>query len=234
MKARSLGNTCRFLHKNRKSVPTAGNAGDLTPESEKPGVPFNLPNHRVFASLYKTETAKRIRIMIARLAVKAFGSVWNLKRLCQEVHQPLLKKLLTSVYGLYQYENNSSVAWNATFKGIPCFPHGMKSIFVSGGATIGRNCVIFQQVTIGSNSLPDSKGTGAPVIGDNCYIGAGAKIIGNVKVGDNVRIGANAVVYKDVPDNTAVKKMHPSSPHPPAPGDRHPALRATARHQRSE
>jgi len=142
--------------------------------------------------------------MIARLAVKAFGSVWKLKRLCLDVDQPLLKKLLINVYGLYQYENNSSVAWNATFKGIPCFPHGMKSIFISGGATIGRNCIIFQQVTIGSNSLPDSKGTGAPVIGDNCYIGAGAKIIGNVKVGDNARIGANAVVYKDVPDNTVV------------------------------
>ena len=47
-------------------------------------------------------------------------------------------------------------------------------------------------------------GTGVPVIGDNCYIGAGAKIIGKVRVGNNVRIGANAVVYKDVPDDSVV------------------------------
>ncbi|BAN22740.1 serine acetyltransferase [Caballeronia insecticola] len=80
----------------------------------------------------------------------------------------------------------------------------MKSVFVSGDAKVGRNCVIFQQVTIGSITLPDSAGAGAPTIGDNVYIGAGAKIVGNVVVGDNVRIGANAVVYKDVPSNSVV------------------------------
>lgn len=69
---------------------------------------------------------------------------------------------------------------------------------------IGANCVIFQQVTIGSNTLSDTKSAGAPVIGDNCYIGAGAKIIGNVTIGNNCRIGANAVVTKDVPDNSTV------------------------------
>lgn len=142
--------------------------------------------------------------MFFRIFVGMFGSAWNLKRLCMQTHFPLLKKIFISIWGLYQYENGSSVAWNSYFAGVPCFPHGMKSIFISGGAIIGRNCVIFQQVTIGSNAIPESKGIGAPVIGDNCYIGAGAKIIGNVKVGNNVRIGANVVVYADVPDNCVV------------------------------
>ena len=62
--------------------------------------------------------------------------------------------------------------------------------------------IIFQQVTIGSNTLQDSKGKGAPYIEDNVYIGAGAKIIGNVHVGQNSRIGANCVVVKDVPENS--------------------------------
>ena len=53
-------------------------------------------------------------------------------------------------------------------------------------AKIGKNCTIFHQVTIGSNTLEGSKHYGAPTIGDNCFIGAGAKIIGKVKVGDNV------------------------------------------------
>lgn len=43
-----------------------------------------------------------------------------------------------------------------------------------------------------------------PWIGDNCKIGAGAKILGGVHIGNNVTIGANAVVTKDVPDNTTV------------------------------
>ena len=43
-----------------------------------------------------------------------------------------------------------------------------------------------------------------PHIGDNVFIGAGAKILGDIKIGNNVKIGANAVVTKDVPDNCTV------------------------------
>lgn len=49
-------------------------------------------------------------------------------------------------------------------------------IFISQGAKIGENAVIFHQVTIGSNTLKDSKGYGAPQIGNSVYIGVGAKI----------------------------------------------------------
>jgi len=86
----------------------------------------------------------------------------------------------------------------------PAFPHGMTGIFTSAGAKIGRGCTIFHQVTIGSNTLKDSKNPGAPVIGDNVYIGAGAKIIGGIRIGNNVRIGANCVVTRDIPDNATV------------------------------
>ena len=83
-------------------------------------------------------------------------------------------------------------------------PHALCGVFISKGATIGENCTIFQQVTIGSNQLKGSKGFGYPLLGDNVYIGAGAKIIGNVRIGNNVRIGANCVITKDIPDNCTV------------------------------
>lgn len=67
--------------------------------------------------------------------------------------------------------------------------------------------MIYQQVTIGSNDLQNFGG--APTIGNNCLIGAGAKIIGNVHVGNNVRIGANAIVVDDVPDNCTVVMNKP-------------------------
>ena len=88
-------------------------------------------------------------------------------------------------------------------------PHGGNGIFISRGACIGENCTIFQQVTIGSNTLKESKNKGVPVIGNNVYIGAGAKIIGNVIVGDNVRIGANAIVTLDIHSNATVVMNHP-------------------------
>ena len=45
---------------------------------------------------------------------------------------------------------------------------------------------------------------GVPIIGNNCYIGPGAKIFGGISIGNNVAIGANAVVFKDIPDNSTV------------------------------
>lgn len=66
-------------------------------------------------------------------------------------------------------------------------------------ASIGENVTIFQGVTIGS-----MRGKGAPTIGNNVVIAAGAAIIGKVKVGNNCFIGANAVVVKDVPDGAVV------------------------------
>ena len=99
---------------------------------------------------------------------------------------------------------SSSIGLKAAIKECPVFPHNIKGIFISHSAVIGKNCTIYQQVTIGSNAVKTSKTFGAPTIGDNCIIGAGAKIIGKVIIGHNVRIGANAVVANDVPDNATV------------------------------
>ena len=88
-------------------------------------------------------------------------------------------------------------------------PHGLSGIFISKGAVIGEGCTLFQQVTIGSNTLQGSARYGAPILGRNVYIGAGAKIIGRVTVGDNVRIGANCVVVDDIPPNATVVMEKP-------------------------
>lgn len=70
-------------------------------------------------------------------------------------------------------------------------------------AKIGENCTVAQQVVIGYKG--GFSGGGIPTLGNNVYVGAGAKILGEVKLGNNVKVGANAVVLKDVPDNaTAV------------------------------
>lgn len=81
-------------------------------------------------------------------------------------------------------------------------PHGFHGIHISNGSVFGKNTVIFQNVTIGSNTLKDSRHQGSPKIGDNVFIGAGAAIIGDVTIGDNCRIGANCIVVKDMPPNT--------------------------------
>lgn len=67
---------------------------------------------------------------------------------------------------------------------------------------IGKNCNISQGVTIGKANRGKNKGY--PVLGDNVYLGPGAKIVGAVKIGNDVAIGANCVVTKDIPDHSVV------------------------------
>ena len=69
-------------------------------------------------------------------------------------------------------------------------------------AVIGKDCKIFQGVTIGSKWSNGIYSGGAPHIGNNVMIGAGAVILGDISVGDNSIIGANAVVIHNVPENS--------------------------------
>ena len=72
-------------------------------------------------------------------------------------------------------------------------------VVINGAVKGGRNVKIEHQVTIGAERNV------SPVLGDDVFIGAGAKILGGVKIGSDVRIGANAVVVSDLPDGvTAV------------------------------
>lgn len=72
------------------------------------------------------------------------------------------------------------------------------TIVVNKNAKVGANCRIHPGVCIGI-----SHGR-APTIGDNVYLGPGAKVFGGITVGDNVAIGANAVVNRDVPCDVTV------------------------------
>ena len=75
--------------------------------------------------------------------------------------------------------------------------HGFSTTI--GAKSVGKDCWINQQVTIGYSNDSDS-----PTIKDNVVIYAGAKVIGNVTVGNNSIVGANAVVIKNIPDNCTV------------------------------
>jgi serine O-acetyltransferase len=72
-------------------------------------------------------------------------------------------------------------------------------VVINGQVRGGANVYIYHQVTIGAERRQ------SPILGNNVFIGAGAKIIGSIAIGDGARIGANAVVIDDVPPHcTAV------------------------------
>jgi serine O-acetyltransferase len=80
--------------------------------------------------------------------------------------------------------------------------HGA-GVVIGETAEIGKNCVMFHNVTLGG--IGKEKGKRHPTIGDNVLIGTGATLLGAIKVGNNVKIGANTfVINKNIPDNCTV------------------------------
>lgn len=75
-------------------------------------------------------------------------------------------------------------------------------IVVNAGSVIGENCNLSHGVTLGQANRGERKGY--PTIGNNVYIGPGAKLVGSVCIGDNVAIGANCVVTKDAPSGAVI------------------------------
>lgn len=126
-------------------------------------------------------------------------AVYRFGRWRYNVRPALLRKPLSFAYKFVHF-------WTTALLGVelPCeaeigrgftIEH-VGGIVVSGDARIGTDCIIRQGVTIG---LRHKELRGSPTIGDRCDIGAGAKLLGPIRIGNDVAIGANAVVLCDVP-----------------------------------
>lgn len=79
------------------------------------------------------------------------------------------------------------------------FPHGFPLV-IHSHAVIGNNCIIHPGVQIGTSRTKD----GAPVVGNNCFLGNGCHIIGNCRIGNWCFISPGAFVCKDIPDGSVV------------------------------
>jgi serine O-acetyltransferase len=113
---------------------------------------------------------------------------------CQTHH---LKVFAAVLYRVNAMLTHATIGRDATIGEGFVIVHSV-GVVINGAVRAGKNLVVYHGVTLGS--VRDS----SPVLGDDVYIGAGAKVIGGVRVGSRVRIGANAVVVKDVPDDCTV------------------------------
>lgn len=126
------------------------------------------------------------------------GCFWRLYRLQKRTGEGLWRDVLIFMMSRCAHRHGGYIGPDTVIKGNLTLPHGLHGIFISRYAEIGENCWIYQNVTIGEVNRK------APVIGDNCLIGAGAVIIGGVKIGSHVKVGAGAVVNTDIPDGCTV------------------------------
>jgi acetyltransferase-like isoleucine patch superfamily enzyme len=83
------------------------------------------------------------------------------------------------------------------------FPHPI-GIVIHPDVKIGKNCTIYQNVTIGRGKYIENNKSDVPILGDNVTIYANSVLTNGIRVGNNVTIGAGSIVLKDVPDNTIV------------------------------
>jgi serine O-acetyltransferase len=114
-------------------------------------------------------------------------TVW---RGCHLALYYILSKLSLSISGIF-------ISCPAQIgKGI-FFPHP-GPIYINTECAIGENLMMYPCTVIGGNHSDN----GAPTLGDNVVLGAGAKVLGPIKIGNNVIIGANSVVVDDVPNNS--------------------------------
>lgn len=128
--------------------------------------------------------------------------IWKLERLLRRVeYTKNCKKgpigiVLGKYYG-YRFHRLSvrlgmTLPINVFGPGL-AIPH-YGTIVVHANAKIGSNCRLQEGVTIGAANGSHE----AAVIGNNCYFGSGAKVIGAVRIADDVAVGANAVVTRDI------------------------------------
>lgn len=127
------------------------------------------------------------------MAVKLFYLAILLRKKKLYMFSFILEKLLRH---LYNCELHSSMIVGNGLQ----LPHNGLGVVINPNSIIGNNVKIHQNVTIGGR-----EGSGCPVIEDDVLIGAGAKVLGDIRVGCRAKIGANAVVLQNVPaDSIAV------------------------------
>ena len=148
----------------------------------------------------KSWYVKNIRVFLEPGTIAVI--VFRYGRWVSDLKIPVIKQLLNVIYllgkafvvlgfGVY-IPVRANIAPGLTI-------HNFSGIFLCE-ANIGKNCVVFQNVTVGH-----LRGQPAPpTLGDNVFLGAGSKVLGSVKIGNNVVVGANSLVINDVEDNCTV------------------------------
>lgn len=108
---------------------------------------------------------------------------------------PLFRRWAVLRHRFWSAVSGADIPLNSQIEGGLLLPHP-NGVVIHPAAQIGPNCLLFQQVTLGTRG-----GTEAPVLEGHVDVGAGAKLLGGIRVGAHAQIGANAVVLDDVPDH---------------------------------
>lgn len=132
-----------------------------------------------------------------RSLLKALCTDGTFAMICYRLMQACQRRRLVPLAMIFNKINPCVIGRNADFGPRFVLIHS-NGVFINSSVRGGSDIYVEHQVTIGAEKQQ------APVLGDDIFIGAGAKILGGIRIGNHVKIGANAVVTKDVPDGATV------------------------------
>lgn len=122
-------------------------------------------------------------------------------RLLRDARIPLApqvaSRLIRHLYG-------AEIHWDTDIADGVSLVHGL-GIVLSHRAKVGPGCILFHNVTLGEGVDPETKQSGAPVLGRDVHVGPGATLLGPITVGDGTKIMAGAVLTRSVPPHSLVK-----------------------------
>lgn len=128
--------------------------------------------------------------------------VYRMGAWAENCNVALIKLVALAFYGVIAFFTTMFTGVNIcrqTPIGMGLVVHNFSNINIDA-ARIGDNLTVNQGVSIG----PDWRSNGKPVLGDNVFVGSGARVLGDISIGNNVVIAANALVERSVPDNCTV------------------------------
>jgi serine O-acetyltransferase len=171
---------------------------------------FNEYRHLVLSDLYRIVGDVRLSALVRFVLIgETYQYIFWMRTCLYAWGNPSLRIWLYPIARVmlrrYMFKHGISIPFRTQI-GSGLYIGHIGGIVVTEGSVIGKNCNLYHGASLVAGGWGED--IGAPTIGDNAFIGPGAKVIGAVRVGNNVLIAANSVVVRDVPDNAVVMGSH--------------------------
>ena len=133
-------------------------------------------------------------------------AAYRVMRFFHSARIPLAPKIASR---LIRHLYGSDIHWEAEIEPGVMIVHGM-GLAISRAARVAKGAILFQNVTLGEGTHPETRAVGAPVVEEDVVVGAGAVLIGPIRIGRSTKIMPNCVLTESIPEGSIVKSPSPS------------------------
>ncbi|MHB1285387.1 MAG: serine O-acetyltransferase [Leptospirales bacterium] len=178
-----------------------GSAGQSSNNSpDKNGISSLESIRRDYRAIFERDPAARSRLEVL-LTYSGFHAI-AMHRLAHWVHSLGLRVVARLISAFSRFATGIEIHPGARIGPGFFIDHGM-GVVIGETTEIGTDVTLFQGVSLAGNGK-DRGQKRHPTLGDHVLVGAGAKILGNIRIGEGVRVGANAVVLQSIPSHCTV------------------------------